>query len=485
MSLYNTHDFTRSLIRYIMNICEAFLFLIRSLFPFFKRLFTSILSIFDIVSDLVNSCDFLHHDSSVRTPNNICKGNSNLHENVSTVYLTNKTTLETWSKMCGFEYDSDQGFTIVNNETVQREVVNGLENFPCCLDERAESHIIWGCVGLSIMFLPGIMTLIMTCISKTKYEYLTMRHGSKSSRIRNLVNILMFPLTIIMFQVYGVFSGLNDEAQGFLAICVALEAFLESFLQIVLQMFTIFYGYDITTTQVITICASFLILSKASIDLDLEMYKHKLTLYDTLRHYLQMIPGYGSTIAFRALAFSVTLAFLRSWALIPMSLLMIELIVAYRLSFGSFGKIDGCKESPFVPLMLTNLGVTNVGMIGALEFLYHGKKEEGKWVNNYIKETNRFIKLSSTASYLHHGTVLSIILGLVLNDSNYFDHWRSTTFILNYYQGYHFEKASYIFVGTMGMGFVGLLSSLYLGARGMQIAIPDEEKDQKRTTYTI
>ena len=164
---------------------------------------------------------------------------------------------------------------------------------------------------------------------------------------------------------------------------------------------------------------------------------------------------------------------------------MIELIVAYRISFGSFGKINGCKESPFFPLMLTNLGVTNVGMIGALEFLYHGKKEDGKWVNDYIKETNRFIKLSSTASYLHHGTVLSVILGLVLFDSSFFDHWRSTSFILNYYQGYYHENASYIFVGTMAIGFVGLLSSLYFGARGMQIAIPYEDKDRKRTTYTI
>ena len=60
-------------------------------------------------------------------------------------------------------------------------------------------------------------------------------------------------------------------------------------------------------------------------------------------HYLKMIPGYCATIAFRVIAFSVTLAFLRGWSLIPISVLMFELIVAYRISFGSFGKIKGEK----------------------------------------------------------------------------------------------------------------------------------------------
>ena len=131
-------------------------------------------------------------------------------------------------------------------------------------------------------------------------------------------------LTVILLQIYGAFSCGNAQLHGFMAVGVALEAFLESFLQLVLQMFTICYGYDITTAQIVTICASFIILSKASIDLDLEMYEHKLKLCEIILHYLKMIPGYGATIAFRAVSFSVTLAFLRVWSLIPMFLLIME-----------------------------------------------------------------------------------------------------------------------------------------------------------------
>ena len=193
-------------------------------------------------------------------------------------------------------------------------------------------------------------------------------------------------------------------------------------------------------------------------------------------HYLKMVPGYGATIAFRAVSFSVTLVFLRVWSLIPMFLLIVEFIVAYRISFGSFGEIDGCKESPFFPLMITNLGVTNVGMIGAGEYFYHRKKEEGKYVKGYINKTNRFIRLSSTASYFHHATVLSAILGLVGNNPEYFEHWKSPTFILNKYNGYCLENKYYIFSGVIGIGLIGLLISIYLGASGMKIAIAEAEK---------
>ena len=283
--------------------------------------------------------------------------------------------------------------------------------------------------------------------------------------------MFMFPFSVILLQIYGVFISGDTVVQGFMAIGVALEAFLESFLQLVLQLYTICYGYDITTTQIITICASFGILSKTSIDLDLEMYENKLTFKDTVIHYLKMIPGYCATIAFRALAFSITLAFLRVWALIPMCFLMFELIAAYRMAFGTFGSFDGAVDSPFLPMMVTNLGVTNVGMIGACGYMRWNKKEEGKFVYEYLGKTNTFIRLSSIASFIHHASVLTVILALVINDPTFFEHWQAPTFILQNYDRFFHENVYYIYCGAILIGYIGLLSSHRLGAKGIKIAI--------------
>ena len=469
-----------------MNIVVAFL----------QRLFTSILSIFDIVSDLVNSCDFLGYDASGQIFSSIFGDKSCITRpnNVSSFYPSNQNLSHTSSKLCDFNCTSNETIgdgdnstlrviytfneTIVSgdNSTLRYEAVEEFKNFSSCLDQRATIHVTWGSLGIGIMFLPGIMTIMMAYATIDHYsvnENFSIKDGPIWKRLRNLIAMFMFPITVILLQIYGVFISGNTAVQGFMAIGVALEAFLESFLQLVLQMFTICYGYEITTTQIITICASFVILSKASIDLDLEMYEHDLTLCDTLIHYLKMIPGYCFTITFRAIAFSATLAFLRIWSLIPMFILMVELILAYRISFGTFGSFLGLSfgNSPFLPVIITNLGVTNVGMIGATAFMNREVKEEGNYVATYIKDTDKFIKLSSIASHFHHAIVLSVILGLVEYDPNRFVHWGSPTFILNNYDGYYYESRYVSYAGAMGLGFVGLLSSLYFGASGMKIGI--------------
>ena len=47
---------------------------------FVKRLFSAILSTFDIVSDLVNSCDFLGYDASGQITSSIHGEDSNISE---------------------------------------------------------------------------------------------------------------------------------------------------------------------------------------------------------------------------------------------------------------------------------------------------------------------------------------------------------------------------------------------------------------------
>lgn len=301
---------------------------------FLKRLLTSFLSIIDIVSDLVNSCDLLGYQTSTKIMSGIFGDDSRLPltTNLSKSYAVNYTAFGKG------ESKYDNNFTIKcydtsvssRNGTFNKVFDDLVTNTSLRIDEDNDIHLIWGVLSVSIMFLPGAMAIFMSYNSESTRPIFEVNDGPKIRRIRNILLMALFPLTVILLQLYGLISYKNKEIHGFTAIGVALEAFLESFLQLVLQLYTIYYGYSVTTTQIVAICASFAILSKASIDLDLEMYfGDNLSVSDTIIHYTRIVPGYCATIAFRALAFSSTLAFLRLWSIIPMFLLVIELTIVY------------------------------------------------------------------------------------------------------------------------------------------------------------
>ena len=328
--------------------------------------------------------------------------------------------------------------------------------------DEIEVHIVWAILGISIMFIPGILSIFMF-----------LGYGGSRGLIKNwliVVSMAFFPLTVVLFQFCGVLTCQGEIFRGYMVIGVALEAFVESFLQMILQVYTIMYGYESTDTQKATIAASFIILSKASIDLDTEMYEHDIGAFAKVLHYLKLIPGYTSTIAFRVLAFAITLAFLRFWAILPMALLLIKLIVISCISFRKYEGSAWFQKSAFLPLIITNLGVPNVGMIGAMEFMKCEQKQGQGTVAKYAGATNTFIKLSSVFSFLHHVTVLSVILGLVVNNPNYFKHWEDPKFIIKNYDGYIFIHIYWIFTVIIGLGIFGIQSSLTLGARGLKMA---------------
>ena len=155
-----------------MNIVVAFL----------QRLFTSILSIFDIVSDLVNSCDFLGYDASGQIFISIFGDKSNITRlnNVSALYHGNKTLFQTSPKICGLNYTSNETIVSADNSTLTYETVEGLKNCSSFLDQRATIHVIWGSLGIGIMFLPGIMTIMMayaTIDHHSENEDLSIKHG--------------------------------------------------------------------------------------------------------------------------------------------------------------------------------------------------------------------------------------------------------------------------------------------------------------------
>ena len=275
----------------------------------------------------------------------------------------------------------------------------------------------------------------------------------------------MFPLTVIVFQFYTTFTCRGEAYQGYMAIGVALEAFLESFLQLTLQTYTIFYGYEITNTQIATIFASFFILSKASIDFEVEMYELELSFCDIVKHFALMLPGYAATIAFRVFAFSITMSFLRLWSIIPMFLLFLESAMAYYKSF-EYHRDD---LSLALPIIITNLGVTNVGMLGASYFIIEEQKQASDNAEDWYKQNNTFMKLSSTLSFIHHSIAVTPILGLVGHNPCYFEHWACPKFILNNYGGFFHEYMYWMVVSILGLGFFGLASTLKLGVRSLRI----------------
>ena len=130
----------------------------------------------------------------------------------------------------------------------------------------------------------------------------------------------------IFFGWKHIFGG-NDELTKWTMKLVAAEAFFESFPQMILQGYTILYGYEVTTAQIISICASFLLLARTCIWIDLFMLDEELTFRETIIHTIKVLPTHVSTIIFRVSSFSLTIAFLRGWSVIPIVVLYFGLLI--------------------------------------------------------------------------------------------------------------------------------------------------------------
>ena len=102
---------------------------------FLKRLFTSFLSTFDVVSDLVNSFDFLGYNASLKLKNAVIGDGKN----------TLNKTLNTESNVCAFNYTT-------YNEYINNTQHGFYNNVSICTSEGVDVHTIWGALGIFIMF---------------------------------------------------------------------------------------------------------------------------------------------------------------------------------------------------------------------------------------------------------------------------------------------------------------------------------------------
>ena len=188
------------------------------------------------------------------------------------------------------------------------------------------------CLGISRNFhyvFPGLLSIVMFAFNENEREN-KRKTGDQVKYQKVLVSMVFSPLTIILFPLHNTFTYKGDVHQGYMAIVVAMEAFVKSFLQWFYKTTQLFQVTKLHQHRQQQFAVHFYILSKASIDLDFEVYEHELGFFDIVKQYFALLPVYAATIAFRTLAFAITIAFLRISCLLPMCLLFVEMVSAIK-----------------------------------------------------------------------------------------------------------------------------------------------------------
>ena len=238
---------------------------------------------------------------------------------------------------------------------------------------------------------------------------------------------------------------------------VGLEAFWESFPQMVLQVCTLLYGYPITSIQRATIMTSFLLLAKTSISYDMMMTTSDLALIETVKHILKTIPCYFTTIVSRVLSISLTISYLRIWSIVPITILYLELVL---LSYRRYSKQkDRTNWDIFFSVYYSSL--CNIGGINANNFSDAIRAEEKGVTDEELEASIRFIKLSSVITFLHHTTVLVTIVLVSWYYEGYLAQDQFEDLIVKKEEFFWFGHLNWVFGGTILLGFYGMVLSLY------------------------
>ena len=364
-------------------------------FQFFNNMMTFLGSIVDVVSDVINSLDLLGLNATkwMMASTNICP-----------------------SIRANFEFKC--------NPTV-------------------EKHDSWGYAGLGIIFLPGIVLLpyfLLGAIRNKYWKFLVLM----------IVLLPAYPILLILTQLFSLlsFCSVTDQSARKIGLMAfGMEAFFESFCQLVLQGYTILYGYDVTITQAVSISFSFLTLARTSILFDITMKKVDFGFIESLRHTASILPCYASAILFRVTSFSLTIAYFRYWSILPISLLFVELAVVSYLRYRNVEE----KSRLFVFVYLTclsNAGVLNANNVGELNSDMKDKKDEA--------DGKRFIRRSSVITFIHHGLVLCTIMVLTKWYPNYFEDGRVKDIKLRPESPHFF----WLFGVTLLVGFMSMMLAL-------------------------
>ena len=139
-----------------------------------------------------------------------------------------------------------------------------------------------------------------------------------------------------------------------------------------------------------------------------------------------MLPLYGFGTLFRVLSLSLTIIYLRWLAILPSMILLGEMTIIV-------GVCITWDLDIIYHMALTNINVANIGMIGIKkmheecddkeEKNNEAVEEDGENYDvsrdkNMAKKCQRFLTVSQYITYIHHCTVLSVILYAIRSGQN-------------------------------------------------------------------
>ena len=282
---------------------------------------------------------------------------------------------------------------------------------------------ICGAISLSMIFWPGVVMAVQNIALYIKIK--------EYNKIPYALIYLFFPAYIIYVEAKAFFHPNTRSYRQNLVKTLSMEAFYESFPQLVLQTITIIYGYPTNPIQVLSISFSFLVLTKTMLMIDnqdevtSEMQLKSMSeshavlgsLKSAIKYNFWLFPLYISSVIYKVGVFSLTVSFFRIWSLLTMSLLIMQMIV--------LAKIVGFKDAHawvypvFNNFFLINIGGTNIPDTmkeeeSIADVRPFDELEVRRETEKTIKKSYKFAKRSIVLSFIHHTVMLITIVLLVL-----------------------------------------------------------------------
>ena len=288
---------------------------------------------------------------------------------------------------------------------------------------KSLERITCGYVSLAIVILPGVIKALKNLAKHVKNQ--------EYRKIPTIIFYLPYPLYILFIQLRALCRPKNEKYQHSLIRGLSMEAFYESFPQLVLQLLTIIYRYPNSTIQNISIIFSFVQLAKTVMLLDSskpKLFEHKRyqtdieegatnaeednqskehccsraceTLMNGIKYIFWIMPLYVTSVLYKVAAFTLTIAYLRLWSCATMLLLIIELVVLAKCS--GLGDCASWMYPVFSNFFIVNIGGVDIE-----------QKEKEKTIKD-MNKMYKFAKRSVILSFFHHTLVLISIIWLVL-----------------------------------------------------------------------
>ena len=275
------------------------------------------------------------------------------------------------------------------------------------LDEMEnENNKLWGIMTIGIIFLPGIIGGIPRIL-------MDIWEREWSSAFWTLVFSMCFPIEVIVRHLMAVIVSLgmckkkelDKKDQIGMFTLTAAEASFEAAPQLMLQVFTLLNGYQTLPIQILSIVSSYFMISRSIMLQDndkrlLIKYNKSLSFFQSMWIQLKFAPLYAPNVMFRNVSFAISMTYLRSYAVIPITILLLEL--GY-ISWMRFRKII-MNDKERALMLIFHCMMINLVAFGWSAFEDENDEEEE------TKDTQRFACRSTYITAHLHCTVIVFIM---------------------------------------------------------------------------